>query len=405
MNEQLSPIEQQAATFRQEALDHYLRRENAATVLNVSPPSIWALFWIITGAMVLAIVTSFIARVEVTATGPGILRPRTGVRLLMTQTAGVVTEVFAHSGQFVRAQRPIVRLDSAPLRAELLEAEGRIQMLRAEVVRFGRGQAAYTVQQRHSIESRIALLNAQLVSLDATIAARKRKFEGDKSLAASGLISPIALAESGELVEVARRERRQLEQVLSQAYQELAAVAFESDQERAAKEDELRAAVARRDALAFSLRQLTVVAPTDGYVEAMLVRAGDVLQNGSSVGKLIPAAPEMHIISFIPERDRAFIKPGDPVRIDLAQLPWTEFGALDGRITQISSDLASQHELKDAFGEQSPVSGAAYRVEVSLDKIRKPLPLRPGMLLTVHYTLRKQRLITVILQPLQRWIS
>ena len=405
MNEQLSPIEQQAATFRQEALDHYLKRENAATVLTVSPPSIWTLFWIISSAMVVAIVASFFARVEVTATGPGILRPRTGVRLLMTQTAGVVTEVFAHSGQFVRAQRPIVRLDSAPLRAELLEAEGRIHMLRADVDRFGRGQATYTVQQRHSIESRIALLRAQVASLDETISARTRKYEADKSLAASGLVSPLALAESGELVEVARRERRQLEQVLSQAYQELSAVTFESDRDRAVKEDELRAAVARRDALAFSLRQLTVVAPTDGYVEAMLVRAGDVLQNGSSVGKLIPAAPEMHIIAFLPERDRAFIKKGDPVRIDLEQLPWTEFGSLDGRITQISSDLASQHELKDAFGEQSPVSGAAYRVEISLRPTRKPLPLRPGMLLTVHYTLRRQRLITVILQPLQRWIS
>jgi membrane fusion protein len=405
MTEQLSPIEQQAATFRQEALDHYLRRENAATVLNVSPPSIWVLFWIITGGMAAAIVASFIARVEVTATGPGILRPRTGVRLLVTQTAGVVAEVFAHSGQFVRAQGPIVRLDSAPLRADLFEAEGRIQLLRADVDRFGRGQATYTMQQRQSIESRIALLKAQISSVDETTAARTRKYEGDKALAASGLISPTTLSESRESVEVSRRERRQLEENLSQAYQELSSVAFATDSAKAAKEDELRTAIARRDALAFSLRQLTVVAPTDGYVEAMLVRPGDVLQNGSSVGKLIPAAPEMHIVSFIPERDRAFIKTGDPVRIELEQLPWTEFGALDGRITQISSDLASQDALKDAFGEHSPVTGASYRIEVALGPNRKQLPLHPGMLLTVHYTLRKQRLITVILQPLQRWIS
>lgn len=405
MSEQLSPIEQQAATFRQEALDHYLRRENAATVLNVSPPSIWALFWIITVAMLIGIVTSFLVRVEVTADGPGILRPRTGVRLLVTQTAGVVTEVYAHSGQFVHAQRPIVRLDSAPLRAELLEAEGRIQMLRADVDRFGRGQAAYTMQQQHSIESRISLLKAQMASLDETIAARVQKYEGDQKLAASGLFSPTTLAESRESVEVSRRERRQLEESLSQAYQELSSVAFETERARSAKEDELRGAVARHDALAFSLKQLTVIAPIDGYVEAMLVRPGDVLQNGSSIGKLIPAAPEMHIVAFIPERDRAFIKTGDSVRIELEQLPWTEFGALDGRITQISSDLASQYALKDAFGEQSPVTGPSYRVEVSLTGNRKQLPLHPGMLLTVHYTLRKQRLITIILQPLQRWIS
>lgn len=405
MNEQLSPIEQEAGAFRQQALDHYLKRENAATVLRVSPPAIWTLFWIISGAMVVAIVVSFIARVEVTATGPGILRPRTGVRLLITQTAGVVTEVFSRSGQFVHAQRPIVQLESAPLRAEMLAAEGRIQMLRSDADRFGRGQAAYTLQQRNSIERRITLLNAQVASLDETIAVRKRKYDSDRALAASGLVSQTALAESGELVELARRERGQLEQLLSQASQELAAVAFESDRARAAKEDELRAAVAHRDSLAFSLQQLTVVAPIDGYVEAMLVRAGDVLQNGSSVGKLIPSAPEMQVISFIPERDRAFIKTGNAVRIELDQLPSTEFGALDGHITQISSDLASQNELKDAFAEQSPVSGAAYRVEISLSHSRNQLPLHTGMLLTVHYTLRRQRLITVIFQPLQRWIS
>ena len=193
MNEQLSPIEQEAGAFRQQALDHYLKRENAATVLRVSPPAIWTLFWIISGAMVVAIVASFIARVEVTAAGPGILRPRTGVRLLITQTAGVVTEVFSRSGQFVHAQRPIVQLESAPLRAEMLGAEGRIQMLRSDADRFGRGQAAYTLQQRHSIESRITLLNAQVASLDETIAVRKRKYDADRTLAASGLLSPTAL--------------------------------------------------------------------------------------------------------------------------------------------------------------------------------------------------------------------
>jgi multidrug resistance efflux pump len=405
MSEQLSPIEQEAATFRQEALDHYLERENAATVLRISPPSIWILFWIISGVMILAIVASFLARVEVTATGPGILRPRTGVRLLITQTSGVVTQVFARSGQFVRAQHSIVQLDSPPLRAELLEAEERIQSLRTDLDRFGRGSAAYTVGQRRSIENRIAILEAQISSFDETIATRQRKYEADKSLVAAGLLSAASAAESGELVENARRERRQLEAALSQASQELGDAAYQSDQTRAAKEAELREAVARRDRLTFALRQLNVVAPADGHVDAILVRPGDVLQNGSAVGKLIPAAPEMQVISFVPERDRAFITPGDPVRIELDQLPWTEFGTLSGHVLRISSDLASQNELKDAFAEQSPVTGPAYRVEVSLDRPRRELPLRPGMHLTVHYTLRRQRLITIIFQPLQRWMS
>jgi hypothetical protein len=40
MTEHVSPVQQKAAAFRQQAIDHYLRRDATATVLRISPP--WA---------------------------------------------------------------------------------------------------------------------------------------------------------------------------------------------------------------------------------------------------------------------------------------------------------------------------------------------------------------------------
>ena len=123
------------------------------------------------------------------------------------------------------------------------------------------------------------------------------------------------------------------------------------------------------------------------------------------MGKLIPDAGVLQAVSFLPERDRAFINAGDRARIELEQLPSAEFGSLTGHVKRISSDLASPYEVKDAFGEEGAVQGPAYRVELTFDAPVRPLPLRPGMLLNVRYTLRRQRVISLVFQPLAKWLS
>ena len=403
--QQQNLLEQRTGVFRRKAIESYLCRHNSTGILRISPPWAWSLFWVVIALVGATAIWSITGRVELTSTGRGILRPAAGMRVLSTQASAVVAEVFARSGQHVHVGQTVLRLDSAPLHAELVEAEQHIARLIQEIDRFKRGQSQYISRQTESQRSKIALLKSQIQSLNETVRAQRIRYEGDQTLERSGLISQAAMAASREAVAIAERQKQSISQQLNQAEQDASTIDFATETDRATKEEELRTAMSRREAIELSLEQLAVTAPTDGYLEAVLVRPGDVLQAGSPVGKLIPDAGVLQAVSFLPERDRAFINAGDRARIELEQLPSAEFGSLTGHVKRISSDLASPYEVKDAFGEEGAVQGPAYRVELTFDAPVRPLPLRPGMLLNVRYTLRRQRVISLVFQPLAKWLS
>ena len=137
------------------------------------------------------------------------------------------------------------------------------------------------------------------------------------------------------------------------------------------------------------------------------MRVGEVVHAGQTFGKLIPGGSPLHRRAFLAERDRAFAKPGDEVRLELDQLPHAEYGTLRARIARIGDDLASQSEIHDALGEEQKLDAPSYRVELEITDASAAdaaqVKLRTGALMDVRYTLRRQRLITLVFTPLQRF--
>jgi multidrug efflux pump subunit AcrA (membrane-fusion protein) len=123
---------------------------------------------------------------------------------------------------------------------------------------------------------------------------------------------------------------------------------------------------------------------------------------------LVAGGAPSKIIAFLPERDRAFVTSGAEIRVEVEQLPYAEFGTLKGRVDRVATDLASRYEVTEALGEEAQYPGPSYRVELSLleDDRAKQLSskLRAGMLVNARFTLRRRRLISLVLDPLRRWL-
>jgi membrane fusion protein len=164
----------------------------------------------------------------------------------------------------------------------------------------------------------------------------------------------------------------------------------------------------RVEALAFMLGQTVLAAPEDGMVEAMLVKPGEVVKAGQALCKLLPQETPLDVIAFLEEKDRAFVRPGDEVRLELDQLPYAEYGTVQARIERVSDDLASAFEIHEALGDNPFPNLPAFRVELRLTDTRAVakagVPLRSGMLMNARFTLRRQRLITLVLDPLRKWL-
>jgi multidrug resistance efflux pump len=168
---------------------------------------------------------------------------------------------------------------------------------------------------------------------------------------------------------------------------------------------ELEQARARRDAARVLLEQTELKASRKGRIESLAVSVGEVVEQGTAVARLVPLGTPSTIVAFVPERDRAFVKCGTEVHVELDQLPVGEFGSARARVTRVSSEIASPKEVERALGAAAP-EGVHFAIELSLltDSTTQRLTNRlgSGTLLSVRMPLRKRRIIALVFDPIRR---
>ena len=175
-------------------------------------------------ALATAILLSIFSRIEVTDRGAGILRPTGGVRSVVAQTGGVITYVGAGSGQRVEGGTVIVRLASADLQAELLEADRTLRLLQSDA-------AAHLEQIERRFGEQEAFLQARLASLQDVIASQQqsvetfqRRLDRSEEMRKSGLVSAAMVDDARESLSQSQRTLSASRQNLAQARQELSAL-------------------------------------------------------------------------------------------------------------------------------------------------------------------------------------
>jgi multidrug resistance efflux pump len=395
--------------FREDALNNYLRAEEGGEPLRISPPWTWGLYWTMAGILFVALAFSVLGRFEVTTRARGILRPLPGIQVITAQVGGTVAQVNRPSGSSVKPGDALLRLDSASLQSQLLETERNLQILESDFRAYANRMDHYYGEQESTLQKRLQLLTQQEESQRASIAGYQRKVTSEQLLEKDGLSSMRQVDEAKESLSQAQRQWMASQQSLVQARQELAGLRSNRENDLWRREQEVQVARSKRDALKLSLSQTEITAPREGTLEAVLVKVGDVIQQGAPVGRIVPQGGPLRVISFLPEKDRAFVKPGNEVRVELDQLPYAEFGTLRARVVRVSDDLASAQEFQEAMGDLNKPEGSMFRVELDLEagggKKISEIPIRSGMLLNVRFTLRRQKPLTMILEPLKRWLD
>ncbi len=64
-----------------------------------------------------------------------------------------------------------------------------------------------------------------------------------------------------------------------------------------------------------------------------------------------PERSSGNLVSFLAEKDHAFVGSGDEVHLNMEQLPYAESGILRARVVRLNDDLASSYEIREALGE------------------------------------------------------
>jgi multidrug resistance efflux pump len=346
--------------------------------------------------------------VEVNGRARGILRPSSGIRVVIAKLDGTVGQVEARSGQQVKAGDVLVRIEAPPVQAQWLEARRQVEAVRRHFKVTATLQDRSHAEQIRRLAARMARLKEQGQSQRRSIAMTELNLQRSLELERQGVLSPASVDEAREALARAERQLSQSGQALETASQEWATLEYGRQDSLWQRRQTIQSAEVRAEALAFMLGQTVLEAPEDGMVEAMLVKPGEVVRTGQALCKLIPQKVPLEVVAFLEEKDRAFVRPGDEVRLELDQLPYAEYGTVRARIERISDDLASAFEIQEALGDNPFPGTPTFRVELRLTDTRAVaqagIPLRSGMLMNARFTLRRQRLITLVLDPLRKWL-
>lgn len=375
------------------------------------------------------------------ATGQGSIIPSGFVNKLNHLEGGIVAQVVAREGQTVREGDPLIILDDANVRAELIKAQAREEGVRQAIER----QAIFSDRPSSVFEGEVKLRGivdrqqtatevddqfrtAQLEVVRAEIALREAELSGlgnqltkteeEYTLLQAQLNDYEVALKSGA---VSRKER---DGIAREVIRLAAQVESLQDQQTAgraqitaakARENELQArfmqdatsALAELEVQQIEAQELvgqltqrlaeTVIRATeDGTLHNLGVRnAGEAVTPGQLVAEIVPAFRAVFAEVNIPADKIGFVTEGTNAKVKVLTYDFSRFGALEGVISDVSPSSFTRDD-----------GSSFYRVRIRLDEqfvgdASSQRQVLPGMSVVADIRLGEKSVLSYLLKPLR----
>ena len=424
---------------------------SALEVLETPPSPLgrW-LLWLLCGLFAVAILWSFIGRLDVVAVAEGKTVPTTGSKLVQSFQLGSVRKIYVKNGDHVRAGQLLIDLDPTMAGADAQTSTDVLAQRQFEAARnlailgYLQGRPA-RIALPPGTSAQIAtaqtdLLRAAIAEYEAArnqIARRRDEAESDRESRSQEVAK---LRELLPIEEEQLRGRRELTEKgyfgrlrmldYEQQYREHkanlgiaienlsragATIASLDAEARKLRESFMRTAAAsavdaQRDsaiatgeaAKAARVSQLLQVrAPIDGVVESLQVTTvGGVVKPADPLLSVVPNGQSLALDARVLNRDIGFVRAGQKARIKFQAFPFTDFGTVDGIVEQVARDAVVDEKL-----------GALFTVRVRLlsNTIALPTggtqPLGAGLAATAEIRTGSRPIIAYLLSPVANRIA
>lgn len=278
---------------------------------------------------------------------------------ITTEVAGSVVEVAVHDNQPVSVGQVLCRIDDSVYRIALDAARAQLEAARTEIATL---RATYRQKQ------------AQIAEANELVAFAERELKRQQELASGRVATEAELDQARHALDAARRHVAVLQQ---DAATTLAALGGKPDQpdERFAR---VAAAQARVAAAERDLEKTVIKAPIAGIATNVSNLAiGKYLTAGQPAFSLV-AIDHVWIEANLKETELTYVKPGDPVTIEVDTYPHHEWKA---KVATIGAATGAEFALipaQNAAGNWvKVVQRIPVRIEVADNNPAEPL--RAGM--------------------------
>ncbi|MGB3786880.1 MAG: HlyD family efflux transporter periplasmic adaptor subunit [Phormidesmis sp.] len=201
-----------------------------------------------------------------------------------------------------------------------------------------------------------------------------------------------------EVTRTSFESRETLQERISVNNQQIAEIDSQLTQRILENERQLSELTSQRAQLAQSVKYQALTAPVSGTVFNLKAnRAGYVANSTEPMMEIVPQDALVARV-FIQNRDIGFIKVGQKVDVRIDAYSFSEFGDVEGTLTNIGTDALPPDEVFPYY---------RFPAEVLLDSQQfvadgVPLELRSGMSLNANIKLRKRRVITFLTDLFKR---
>jgi hemolysin D len=387
-----------------------LRRDSeflpaALEILETPPsPNKTAFLVSICAFVVVALVWSYVGRIDIIASARGKIQPAGRVKIIQPPETGKVALVAVRNGDKVKEGDVLLELDAVDTQAdEAAAVSGYVSYKAEELRRLAVLQAAEEpgfkiapidwpadipktnrTREDRVLAGDVAQLSANAASFDAQIKQKEaeqqrladmlvaqktlidvlqQRVDMRASLVKSGAGPMATLMDAQETLgyhstnyattkgqlgeaaagrEVLRRDRaKTIENFIADNRQKLA------DAERQAADYEQKVAKARAH-----LAHLTLRSPIAGTVTAATVTSpGQVVTVGEEVMRIVPADAALEIEAYLENKDIGFVKPGQEAQVKIESFPFTRYGSLSATVTHISTDAIPEQDAQQIEGD------------------------------------------------------
>ena len=375
-------------------------------------------------------VWSVVARVDETVQSTGKLEPKGTTIEVKVPLGGVIQNILVNEGELVKKDQVLLKLDTTAASAKLQALERVKSQINADIllskIQLGGEEDIKSLTSNQKIKlnslnneysSRIsASANAvtqiefqklsiieNLKSQQEVLEIREEILKNLKDVTDIGGLSKIKyLKEQQEVIQLRGRvestksELEKISATLEEAKNKLANTIAASKIDFSTKIEENVKQVAQIENqisdTKLTLKYQEIISPLDGIVFDLQPAApGYVVgSNDKPILKIVPI-DDLVARVFISNKDIAFLKKGQTVKIRVDAYPYNEFGEIEGKIESIGSDVLEPDEKFNFY--RFPVTVKMENPYV-LHKNKK-LPLITGMSLSVNIVLRQRPVISL----------
>lgn len=405
---------------------------------------------------ILAILGSYLAKIEIVARGEGRIVPLRRVQVVQPQTDGKITAMYVAEGQSVSRGDLLLTMDTTAAESEVKRTEAEIErqlqdkivalsiieplsigvQRSGEFVEIGKaalhkqrmishdlneGTEALVVAVLSALDDQVAQINAQLdriVSAERAQLARIEKARTASEILHSRFVPTEALRNRGSIsnyeyldqlrqlktaesdVLIAERELRELAaEAAVMAHQRASAISSALSLYRKqlnAAEIALSGLMADLKTAQERLKNTSLRAPESGRIENLSVfTLGGYVEAGSALMSIVPSDGEIEVEAFFDNRDIGFLAADQRAFVKLDAFPAERFGLVRGNVASVGADAR----------EQSNPRRWVYAVRIKLEQtnieiVGSKIDFVSGMTATVDVVTGQRRLLSYFFEPI-----